>query len=140
MNTENKKLFEVGKAAAISGAVVDGIAAAISSFKVGAGIGGPVLGAAYAATSVVATGVQIAQLAGTSYGSGATQAAAPSVNEPTVSGSAAGQQGSGAATGQTLTLEGLNQGDLVSYDQLGSLVTRLNEFAEDGGTPLVVLA
>lgn len=68
MNTESRKMFKIGKAAAIAGAVVDGIAAAVGSFKVGAKIGGPVLGAAFAAASAASTFAQIQQIKSTQFG------------------------------------------------------------------------
>jgi len=59
MSSSSKTLFNAGKAAALAGAIIDGYAAATGSFKVGAKIGGPPLGAIFAAASLVATGVQI---------------------------------------------------------------------------------
>lgn len=69
MNTESRKMFEVGKAAAIAGAIIDGIAAVQGSYKAGAKIGGPPLGAAFAATAAVATLANIKQIQSTQFGS-----------------------------------------------------------------------
>lgn len=142
MNTESRALFEVGKAAAIAQAVVDGIAAAVSSFKYGASLGGPIMGGAFAAASAAATGVQIAALASTSFGGGGSQgAAAPSVSVPDVSStaSAQGQQAqSNAGEGQTLFLEGVTSDSFFSGEQLRGLVEKINEVNADGGQ--VVLA
>ena len=69
MNTESRKMFEVGKAAALAGAIVDGIAAVQGAYKAGAKIGGPPLGAAYAATSAIATLANIQQIKSTKFGS-----------------------------------------------------------------------
>ena len=139
MNTEHRALFAVGKAAAISGAVVDGIAAAVGSFKVGAQLGGPLLGAAYAAASGVATGAQIAGIVSTSFGSGAsTSAGSPSVSPPT-----AVQGGQPAATGgggnnNTLFVEGISDDQMFSGEAVRSLASKLVDFQRDGGQ--VVLA
>jgi hypothetical protein len=70
MNTGSKKMFNIGKMAAIASAVVDGHAAAVSSYKAGAKIGGPLMGAAFAATSVAATGSMIQKIRSQSFGGG----------------------------------------------------------------------
>lgn len=75
MNTESRKLFEIGKVAAIAEATIAGIEASIHSYKFGAKIGGPALGAAFAATAAVATGVKISQLKSQQFGGGGTVAA-----------------------------------------------------------------
>lgn len=72
MNTESRKLFEIGKIAAIAEATVSGIEATIHSYKFGAKIGGPALGAAFATTAALATGVKIAQLKSQQFGGGGT--------------------------------------------------------------------
>jgi peroxiredoxin len=69
MNTESKKMFEIGKAAATAGAIVDGIAAVQGAYKVGSKIGGPPLGAAFAATAAAATLANIKQIQSTQFGS-----------------------------------------------------------------------
>jgi len=69
MNTESKKMFEIGKAAATAGAIIDGIAAVQGAYKTGSKIGGPPLGAAFAATAAVATLANIKQIQSTQYGS-----------------------------------------------------------------------
>jgi hypothetical protein len=69
MNGHSKKMFEVGKAAAIAGALVDGYAAVVGAYKAGAKIGGPVLGAAYAATAAAAVATQINAIRSQSFGS-----------------------------------------------------------------------
>lgn len=70
MSSESKKEFEIGKTAAIAGALVDGAAAAVASFKAGADVGGPVLGSIYAGTSLLATGFQINQIRSQQFGRG----------------------------------------------------------------------
>jgi len=61
--SENRKLFEIGKAANVANATIDGISAAISSYRFGADIGGPTVGAIFAAASAAATGALIGQMA-----------------------------------------------------------------------------
>lgn len=75
MNTESKKLFEIGKTAAIANAVVSGIEAVVHSYKEGSKIGGPVLGAAFAATAAAATAAQIQNIRSQQFGGGGTVSA-----------------------------------------------------------------
>jgi hypothetical protein len=72
MNTESRKMFEIGKAASIAGAIVDGIAAVQGAYKQGAKIGGPPLGAAFAASAAVATLANIKNIQSTQYGQRST--------------------------------------------------------------------
>ena len=62
MNTQSRKAFEIGRAAAVANAIVSGIESAIHAYKFGSQIGGPVAGALMAAASAASTGVYIAQL------------------------------------------------------------------------------
>lgn len=84
MSSENKKLFNIGKVAAMSQATVDGISAAISSFRAGAKIGGPILGGIFAGASALATGAQISALASTSYGSSSSGSASAASATPSL--------------------------------------------------------
>jgi hypothetical protein len=64
-NTGSKELFAIGKAAALAQATIDGYAAIQGAYKTGAVIGGPPLGAAFAAAAAAATAVNIAKIAAT---------------------------------------------------------------------------
>ncbi len=68
MNTESRKLFEIGKAAALASAVVSGYDAAVTNYAKGSKIGGPPLGAAFAAASLAATFAQVRAIQSTSFG------------------------------------------------------------------------
>lgn len=59
MASEHKKEFELGKKAAIAGALVKGYQAVVNSYEKGTEIGGPYVGAVFAATAAVATKMQI---------------------------------------------------------------------------------
>jgi hypothetical protein len=63
MQTGNDKLFRIGQAAAIAGAVMDGWEAATSAWKWGMKVGGPPLAVAASAASLVRTGVMISNIA-----------------------------------------------------------------------------
>ena len=128
MDSENKRLFEIGKVAAISGAVVDGISAAISSYAAGAKIGGPIVGAAYAASSVATTAGQIASLTSASYGGGSSTSSA-SVSTPAIP---EAQTQTSAASNKTLTLEGFDPSLMYSGDQLTGLMDAMRQAQREG--------
>ena len=71
MQTENENAFNVGKAAAISSAIINTSLAAVKSFQAMASIPyvGPALGAAAAAAAVVAGMVQVNQIRKQKFGS-----------------------------------------------------------------------
>jgi len=68
MNTESRKLFEIGKAAALASAVITGYDAAVTNYAKGSKIGGPPVGAAFAAASLAATFAQVRAIQSTSFG------------------------------------------------------------------------
>lgn len=130
MNTKNKELFEVGKIAAISQAVINGYSSVISSFKHGSEIGGPYVGAAFAATAAVATGVQIANLSSTSFGSKSKPSAA-SVGAPSTAASAP-QAAAPQEQRRTISIESLDPSALFTGQSLTNLATELVNFQNDG--------
>ena len=130
MDTENKKLFQVGKAAALSQAIIDGYSSVLSSYKEGTKIGGPVVGAAFAATAGIATAVQISKISGASFGGGGSSAggmasSAPSIPE-TQQAAAAPQQD------RNLVISGIDSGSLYSGEQLIQLMDNINGAVDDG--------
>lgn len=91
MQSENDKLFKIGKAAKIAEAVVSGYKAAVEAWEKGMSIGGPGLAATFTAASLARTGALIASMQSQSSGAGgggggavATggAAATPAVAEP----------------------------------------------------------
>lgn len=68
MNTKSREMFEIGKAAALAQAICDTAAAVVKAYKDTPGP--PWVGAAMAAAVAVAGAVQIATIAGTSFGGG----------------------------------------------------------------------
>lgn len=71
MNTQSRKAFELGKLASIANALIKGYEAAVSSYAAGAKIGGPPLGAAFAAASILATTNLINNIRRQTFGGGA---------------------------------------------------------------------
>lgn len=70
MDSGNKKMFAVGKAAAIAQATIDGYQAAVSAWKSGMQVGGPATAAAFTALSLAKTGGLIASIGSTSANGG----------------------------------------------------------------------
>lgn len=127
MDTENRKLFEIGKAAALAQATVDGYQAIVSSYAQGAKIGGPVVGAAYAATAAVATAVQIGKISSTSFGGGGGSSSA-SAGGGSAPATQEAQQSQNPAQLVNLNL----QGDTFSRQSVESLIEELNEAVANG--------
>lgn len=134
MNSENRKMFEIGKAAALAQAVVDGYAAVVGAYKVGASIGGPALGAAYGISAALATAQQINAIRSQSFGGGGggtTGSATQTVNAETTP--VQSQQAS-----QTMFVSGIEEGELFTGGRVRSLVGELLEYQRNGGQ--VILA
>ena len=137
MQTGSRELFNIGKAAAISEAIVNGQAAVTASYRRGANIGGPAVGAAFAATAAVATGAQISRLASTSFGSG-------SGGQPTTGGAGGtvtAQAQPAAQTGgqaQTLLVQGdFTQDQLFTGSTVRKLIESIAEQQRDGFTVVI---
>jgi len=135
MNSENRKMFEIGKAAALAQAVVDGYAAVVGAYKVGASIGGPALGAAYGAAAALATAQQINSIRSQSFGGGGGGGAAGSATQ-TVNAETTPVQSQQAS--QTMFVSGIEEGELFTGGRVRSLVGELLEYQRNGGQ--VILA
>jgi len=135
MNSENKKLFEIGKAAALANSVVNAYSAISSSYDKGAAIGGPILGAAFAATAATAQFAQIQAIRSTSYGStgGASGSATQAVNDASapVGGAGVNQSSGNGAQGPTTVIN--LSGDTFGRRQVRDLLEQLNEEGRNGG-------
>lgn len=137
MDTKSRKLFEIGKAAALAQATVDGFQAIQSSYAQGAKVGGPIVGAAFAATAAVATGVQISKIASTSFGGGGGGASAPSGGSAgAVSGSDTAMQNANtveSANSRTLLLQGdFDKNSLYSGEAVRTLMDAIADAQSDG--------
>jgi len=117
---DEEKLFKIRQNAAVAGAIIDGAQAAVSSYRVGAGIGGPVVGAAFAAASVAATASQIAAIRSQSFSSPSAPTS-PSVSAPATSSAPQGQM-----------FINVTGGDMFSGSQVRALIDRIAEAQNDG--------
>jgi hypothetical protein len=74
MSTNSKKAFEIGKAAALAQAAINGTSAAIAAWDKGMQVGGPPVAAAFTAMSLARTGAMISSIASQSFNGGGRQA------------------------------------------------------------------
>lgn len=130
MNTGSRKMFEIGKAAAIGNSLLNAYEAITGAYKVGANIGGPVLGAAYAAAAGAAQFAQIQSIRGQSFGGGggASGSVTQAVNDNSAPVGGAGVQQQQQNLTANLTLEGQS---FSRRDVIG-LIGQINELQEDG--------
>ena len=126
----NKRLFEIGKAAAMANALLKGREAVLDSYAAGARIGGPPVGAAFAATAAVATAAQISDIASSSFGGGGSTGSSSSASS-SVASSAGSSTEAAQRSDVSITLEGEGY---YSPKQVRALVAALNEALEDGAT------
>lgn len=140
MESGNRKMFEVGKAAAIGQTIIDTYTGATAAFKAMAGIPlvGPALGAAAAGAAVAGGMARLQQIRSTSFGSGGAGgggvAATPSASSAPYSAGAAGVLGMGNSEAAAASPTNVNltlQGHSFSDDQIRSLVSAINNAAGD---------
>lgn len=128
MTSENKKLFNIGKAAATAEATVAGFQAATDAWQKGMSIGGPPVAAAFTAASLAKTGSLISGIASQQIGGGGGGG----------SGGGASAAGATAAAPMPLDVTLNGTGNMVSWDSIGTLLDRLDEEAGDRGYRITV--
>jgi hypothetical protein len=128
MVTNNKKLFAIGKAAAIAEATVSGYQAAVDAWQKGMKVGGPPVAAAFAGASLARTGALIASIASQQIGGGSGGAAAARGGGAAVS-TGGGAAAAGPGTYFNVTLTG---GDNFGRAQVMDLIGAINRAVEDG--------
>jgi hypothetical protein len=127
MDSNNKKMFAVGKAASVAQATVNGYQAAVAAWKSGMEVGGPVTAAAFTAASLLKTGALISSIASTSYGGGGSGGRG---------GGGSGRAGATAAAApQTQSVANITLvGDTFSRDSISDLFKQINEGLKSGRT------
>lgn len=133
MNTNSRKQFEIGKAAAIAQVAIDTPKAAMSAYSAMAGIPvvGPALGG-IAAAAAVATGVaQIQNIKSQSFGGGGGGAGGAIDAGGGAQGAQAGGGGDETLIDATFNIQ--SESGNVSADQIRGVAAGLNELIEDGG-------
>lgn len=127
MNTESSKLFEIGKAAALAGAIVDGFAAVQKTM---ASVPYP-FNIPLAAAQAVASAVQVQNIAkqkiggGTTANAGSFSGGMPSVNT---------QGGGGGGRSINASISGLDPSSLFTGSQVRDLFEAINGGLSDGLT------
>jgi len=135
MNTENRRLFQIGKAAAIAEAVVSGYRAAVEAWEKGMAIGGPPLAAAFTAASLAKTGALISNISSQSFGGSGSQtnsgggggSSVPRNVEPIQNTQASRQRP------QRVIIEGIDEDSVFTGRQLQRIFDQLYEENADRG-------
>lgn len=133
LSTKSRTMFEINKRAAEAQVVMKGIESVQSAYAAGNAVGGPYVGAAFAAVAAAFSATQLSAIESTTYGSGANSttsgipSAATSVptNAPAAS-SAPSQSG-------TLAVTGIGADTLLDGKTVRAIAERLLQFQADGG-------
>jgi hypothetical protein len=122
VSSENKKMFEINKAAGIANAIVATYQGAAEALKLG-----PIIGPVLAAAQIAAGFAQVNAIKSQKFGQtgGVAPALAGSTAAPAVSPVGGG--------GQVISIEGLNPGSLFSGKAVRELLEQVNESVADGG-------
>jgi hypothetical protein len=132
-NSENRKAFEIGKAAAIAEAGVNTFLAATKAYQALAGIPivGPGLGAAAAAAAIAAGVANIQKIRQMQFGGGAASAGG-GASAPAAPAAPGGGGGGGEATPvQTQNFDITLIGERFGANQVRGLIESLNESTDD---------
>jgi len=128
----SRAAFNINKALAISNSLMSAKEAVVGAYAKGAKIGGPALGAAFAAAAVAATAAQISSIRSTSFGGGGSVSAggggggasggSDSVQAPTAEAAPAAKQ--------TVTIS--LQGEVFGAKQVRDLIEKINDATKNG--------
>lgn len=135
MNTESRKLFEVGKAAAIANTIISTYESAQDAFKFGTKIGGPPVGAAFAAAAIGAGFARVQAIRSTSFGSGGGSTASAGGNGAVSAAPTSAQGGAVEQSQRRVFVEGIEPNSMFSGRQL---IEILNEAQMDGPALITV--
>ena len=136
----NKTMFEINKAASIANALLNAKESVVGSYKFGAAIGGPWLGATFGAIAAAAQAANVASIASQSFGGGSVgSAGGGSAGSVGSSGAGTGAAGSNGTTNDkakdsptvTIALSG-NDNTQYSKKQLRELIKQINDAVGDG--------
>ena len=132
MNTGSKKAFQIGKAAAMANASINGVSAAVAAWDAGMSTGGPwapAVAAGYTAASLLKTGSMINQISSQSFGSPSSPTSFGSGGLPQVNTS--GGQSQQTQNNVSIDIVG-SEGAIFSRSQLQSLIGQINDATGDG--------
>jgi len=145
MSSSSKKEFEVGKKAAVATALIKGYEAITSSYAAGAKVGGPWVGAAYAATAALATRQQIKNIRSQSFngggggvsvsggaGGGVSTGSNFNGGAPAQAVPASSQTQQQTSSGATTVIQLVGQDKTFTSDQVDDLFGQIGEALERG--------
>jgi len=134
MGSKSRKMFEIGKVAAIANTVVSTMQGAQQAYTALSGIPvvGPALGVAAAGAAIAAGAVRVQAINAQSFNKGSVSGAAAGATANNI-----GNQVSGGQSGpsQVQYIQGINPNDLYSGNQLVDLINN----AQENGARLVIL-
>jgi hypothetical protein len=147
MNSQSKKAFQIGKAAAIAQTTIStaqAVMGAYSSMSV-IPIVGPALGIAAAAAAAAAGLVQIQNIKSTTFGGGGSvSSSSGSISLVNGEPAGVGQSAAGVTGNQRnviqLNFTGLSDNALLNGRQVRELITQINEAQQDGSPVITVNA
>jgi hypothetical protein len=136
-NSRSRKLFEIGKAAALANALIKAPESIINSYAHGTRLGGPPVGAAFAAVAAATTANMIGNIRSQSFGSSGAGAT-------TAAGGAGGGQAMAASASQEqrqapleVRMSGLDAGSMFSGQMISTMFDRLRDEAGDRGVRFI---
>jgi hypothetical protein len=135
--SRSRKLFEIGKAVALANAAIKAPEAIINSYAHGTKIGGPPVGAAFAAVAAATTANMIRNIRSQSFGSqgaGATTAAGGSGGGQAMAASASQEQRQAPLE---VRMSGLDAGSMFSGQMISTMFDRLRDEAGDRGVRFI---
>lgn len=135
MNTGSRKLFEIGKAAALANAFINAKESIVSAFAAGSEIAGPPLGAAYAAAAAAAQFAQISAIKSASFGNGGTGGSGGGGGASVTQSINAQSEPVRQRQSQAININvagGLNPEDLYSGKMIRALFDELNANIDNG--------
>lgn len=132
--TESKRMFELNKIAAIASAALDAKEAVLGAYKVGSKIGGPPLGAAFAAVAAAATAAQISAISSQQFGA---SSAAPSLAGGTAAPPVSPVGGGAGGTSRSVFIEGISEEQFFSGKTVRRLIEQISEEVGDGARIVV---
>jgi hypothetical protein len=139
MNSESKKMFKIGKAAAIANTIMGTYESAQKAYTSLAGIPivGPALGIAAAGAAIAAGVARVQSIRSQQFGGGASTPTGSNTGQVNAASQpvAGGISGAGGGGGMNMYVQGINKNDLYSGTQLIDMINS----AQENGARLVIL-
>lgn len=138
----SKRAFEVAKTLALGSAAIEGYQSAVSAWKHGMLVGGPIVAGVFSAGSLLKTGALINSIRGTSFGGGGgSTASAGGGGDSGMASAGAGASAPAAAApnaGSTMHVKGLDPSHLFTGSAMQTIAQGLLDYQKDGGKVVFV--